>query len=79
MKLENPRSLLYGSKHPTFALKKILVPQDFSPTFPKSFQVRMSLCKGVWFTPNFAPRARASFVAKLYETAWGGGPDFRTE
>lgn len=38
MKLETPRSLREGLEHPTFALKKILVPHDFSPASRKAFK-----------------------------------------
>jgi nucleotide-binding universal stress UspA family protein len=45
MKLETPRSLLADPQHPTFALKKILVPHDFSPPSRKAFNYAYRLAK----------------------------------
>ena len=45
MKLEKPRSLLDGPEHPTFALKKILVPHDFSPPSRKAFKYAYRLAQ----------------------------------
>ena len=45
MKLETPRSLLDSPQHPTFALKKILVPHDFSSPSRKAFKYAYRLAK----------------------------------
>ena len=45
MKLENPRSLLEDAGHPIFALKKILVPHDFSPPSRKAFKYAYRFAK----------------------------------
>ena len=45
MKLETPRSLLDDPEHPTFALKKILVPHDFSPPSRKAFKYAFRFAK----------------------------------
>jgi nucleotide-binding universal stress UspA family protein len=45
MKLENPRSPLDAPRHPTFALKKILVPHDFSSPSRKAFKYAYRLGK----------------------------------
>ena len=45
MKLENPRNLLEGAGHPIFALKKILVPHDFSPPSRKAFKYAFRFAK----------------------------------
>jgi universal stress protein A len=45
MKLETPRSLLNGSEHPAFAVKKILVPLDFSPASQEAFKYALRFAK----------------------------------
>jgi len=45
MKLETPRSLLDDPQHPIFALKKILVPHDFSPPSRKAFKYAFRFAK----------------------------------
>jgi nucleotide-binding universal stress UspA family protein len=45
MKLETPRSLLDDPQHSIFALKKILVPHDFSPPSRKAFKYACRFAK----------------------------------
>ena len=45
MKLENPLSLREGPEHPTFTLKKMLVPHDFSPPSRKAFKYACRFAK----------------------------------
>lgn len=45
MKLKHPHSLLDDRQHPTFALKKILVPHDFSSPSRKALKYAYRLAK----------------------------------